>query len=176
MILTHIGDFPEEILIANDEPHDRATPSSLSSKSEKRHMYVASWQGIVRARRGGSKATINVTSASRGGLELFYARGGGRFPSPRSPLPTSIRGWRDALRPCITAYTCHGSPHTAARLHNRYPAYTCVSPRAHTCVRGEEEKKAKRVCVRKRLLDIFARLEYSCHTTAYRKTKLIRLI
>lgn len=125
-------------------------------------MCVASWQAIVRARRGGSKATINVRSASRGGLELFYARGGG-----------SPEGWRDACSRALRRIRAT-APRSATRLHNRYPAYTCATPRVRTCVRaGKKVKRCVRVCISvhlctcvrcsKKIIRGYSSLEYSCH-------------
>lgn len=105
----------------------------VSHQNLKSDICIASWQAIVRARRGGSKATINVRSASRGGFELFYARGDG-----------SPEGWRDARSRALRRIRAT-APRLATRLHNRYPAYTCASPRVRTCVRA---RKKVRWCVR----------------------------
>lgn len=106
----------------------------VSHQNLKSDICVASWQAIVRARRGGSKATINVRSASRGGFELFYTREDGSPPE----------GWRDARSRALRRIRAT-APRLATRLHNRYPAYTCASPRVRTCVRAR--KKVRR-CVR----------------------------
>lgn len=119
--------FSEEILINGDEFPIPRRVFYQNLKSD----ICTSWQPIVRTGRG-SKATINVKSASRGGLELFYARGG------------ESRGWRDA-RSCALRRIRARAPRSTTRLHNRYPAYTCASPRVYTtCVRAR--KKVKRVC------------------------------
>lgn len=53
-------------------------------------------------------------------------------------------GWRDARSRALRRIRAT-APRLATRLHNRYPAYTCASPRVRTCVRAR--KKVWR-CVR----------------------------
>lgn len=172
------ANFLEEILIAGDEP---IAPRRRSHQNLKNNICMRRDKGDCSwATRGGSKATINVTSASRGGLELFYARGGGsRRSPPLALLPNqppsggegtlSVRARYGVYVPRLPArpqdYIIDIRP-TPVSLHTEHtPVYE-----------ARREKKAKRVCVRKKLLGIFARLEYSCHTAACRKTKLTHLI
>lgn len=151
------ANFLEEILIAGDEPIAPRRRSHQNLKNDicmRRDKGDCSW-----ATRGGSKATINVTSASRGGLELFYARGGGSRRSPLPLLPNQPpSGGEGTLSVRALRRIRATAPRTAARLHNRYPAYTCVSPhRAHTCVRGEEGKKKSEARVRSKEITRYIR-------------------
>lgn len=50
-------------------------PLRLSSKSEKRHMCAASWQAIVRARRGGSRRQLTSEVLHEAGLNYFMREG-----------------------------------------------------------------------------------------------------
>jgi hypothetical protein len=106
-------------------------------------MYAHVTSAIVGARRG-SKATINVTSASRGGLELFYARGGesrGRIAGgegltgpARGCALRRIRARAPPARPQDCIIDIRPTP---------VPLHECTPPVY------ERGKKVKRVCLKK---------------------------
>lgn len=124
-------------------------------------MHIASWQGIVRARRAAVvRRQLTSQVLHRAGLNYFMRAGmARRFPLPLSlPLPTFIRGWRDALFVRALRRIRATAPRTAARLHNRYPAYTCVSLHEHTPVYGaRREKKKRSACAFERDYSIYSR-------------------
>lgn len=66
-----------------------------------------------------------------------------RFPSPLLLPCQPLSGGEGTLSVRALRRIRATAPRTAARLHNRYPAYTCVSPRAHTCVRGGKKSEAR---------------------------------
>lgn len=123
-------------------------------------MHIASWQGIVRARRAAVvRRQLTSQVLHRAGLNYFMRAGmARRFPLPPfTPLPTFIRGWRDALFVRTLRRIRATAPRTAARLHNRYPAYTCVSLHEHTPVYGARREKKSEARVRSKEITRYIR-------------------
>jgi len=133
-------------------------PLCLSSKSEKRHMC--------------SVVTSDCSEVlHEAGLNYFMRRG-----------DDSPEGWRDA---CSRALRCIRAtfPRSATRLHNRYPAYTCVSPQVRTCVRARKKWSNVCACVcmwvyvwcSKKIIRGYSPLEYSCHAACRKPNWLTRI-